>query len=212
MIRVIIADDHAIVREGLKQIVADSLDITIVGEASNGPELLEQLNAIPADVVVLDLTMPGRGGLDVLSTIKSTRPALPVLILSMHPADQYAVRVMRAGASGFLNKEAASTDLVNAIHTVADGRKYVSETVAEQLVTFISSPLSLAKHDLLSDREYQVMVKIASGRTITEVAEELSLSVKTVSTYRSRILDKMQLRTNAELTHYVITNGLDTLA
>lgn len=209
MIRVIVADDHGIVREGLKQIVAETPDISIVGEASNGPELLEQLEAIPTDVVVLDLSMPGRGGLDVLASIKSTRPLLPVLILSMHPADQYAVRVMRAGASGFLNKEAASTDLVKAIRLVADGRKYVSESVAEQLVTFISSPLSVARHDLLSDREYQVMIKIAAGNTVTEIASELSLSVKTVSTYRSRILEKMQLRTNAELTHYVITNGLD---
>lgn len=210
MIRVLIADDHGIVREGLKQIVAETPDLMVAAEASNGPELLELIQKTSVDVVVLDLSMPGRSGLEVLASIKAHKQDLPVLILSMHPADQYAVRVMRAGASGYLNKDSAVNDLVRAIRTVAEGRKFVTESVAEQLATFISSPQSMARHELLSDREYQVLIMIASGKTVTEIAEELTLSVKTVSTYRARILEKMQLKTNAELTHYVVSNHLDS--
>lgn len=210
MIRVLIADDHGIVREGLKQVVAETPDLMVAGEASNGTELLDLIQKISADVVIFDLSIPGRGGLEVLASIKAIKQDLPVLILSMHPADQYAVRVMRAGASGYLNKDSASTDLIRAIRTVAEGRKFVTESVAEQLATFISSPQSMARHELLSDREYQVLFMIASGKTVTEIAEELSLSVKTVSTYRSRVLEKMQLKTNAELTHYVVSNHLDS--
>ncbi|NUO20000.1 response regulator transcription factor [bacterium] len=209
MIRVFIVDDHKIVREGLKQILSETPDISLVGEASNGPDFLEQMETVRFDILVLDLTMPGRGGLDVLATVKRLRPELPVLVLSMHPEDQYAIRVIRAGASGYLNKEAAATDLVGAIRTVAEGKKFVTASVAEKLATYVSSRDTMAPHEQLSDREFQVLTLIASGKTVTEIANDLSLSVKTVSTYRSRILEKMQLKSNAELTHYVISNKLD---
>lgn len=208
MIRVFIVDDHKIVREGLKLILSETPDLSLVGEASNGPEFLEQYMSIRFDVLVLDLTMPGRGGLDVLATVKSQRPDLPVLVLSMHPEDQYAIRVIRAGASGFLNKEAASTELVGAIRTVAEGKKFVTASVAEKLAAYIGSRDTMTPHEQLSDREFQVLLMIASGKTVTEIGNDLSLSVKTVSTYRTRILEKMQLKTNAELTHYVISNNL----
>ncbi len=210
MIRVIIADDHGIIREGLKHVVATTTDLVVVGEARNGTELLDLVQKMSVDVVVLDLSNLDRNGLELLSALRGMNPGLPVLILSMHAADQYAVRVMRAGASGYLNKEAASTDLIRAVRTVAEGRKFVTESVAEQLAMFVSSPQSMSRHELLSEREYQVLCMIASGKTVTEIAEELNLSVKTISTYRTRIIEKMQLKTNAELTHYVVSNHLDS--
>lgn len=208
MIRVLIADDHAIVRQGLKQILAETDDMLVCAETGEPSEILPLLEHGGVNVVVLDLSMPGRGGMDVLKQIRADHSSLPVLILSMHPTEQYAVRVMRAGASGYLNKDAASAELVNAIRQISSGRKYVTPDVAEQLAQALLEGHAGAPHEALSDREYQVMLKIASGKTVGEIAEAMSLSVKTVSTYRARVLEKMSMSTNAELTRYVITNQL----
>jgi len=208
MIRILIADDHAIVRAGLKQIIADTDDLQVTGEASNGQEVLDALERDAYDVVVLDLSMPGRGGLDALKQIHSAYPQLPVLILSMHPEEQYAVRALRSGASGYLSKESASEELVAAIRHTASGRKYVSPSLAEHLADEVAGSDLEEPHHSLSDRELQVLCMIASGQTVSNIADELSLSVKTVSTYRERILLKMKMRSNAELTHYAIKNHL----
>jgi len=208
MIKILIADDHAIVRRGLKQILAETPDMVVAGEAHNGQELLEKARGHQWDVVVLDISMPGRGGLDILKQLKSERPKLPVLMLTIHPEDQYAVRVLRAGASGYLTKESAPDHLVEAIRKVARGGKYISPHLAEKLA-FNLEPLSEKPlHEALSDREFQVLRFIASGKTVKEIGEELSLSVKTISTYRTRILEKMKMRNNAELTHYAIQQKL----
>ena len=208
MTKVLIADDHPIVREGLKQIVAEATDIVITGEASNGNDVLDEVRTSQYNVVVLDLTMPGISGLDLLKQIRLEYPSLPVLILSMHPEDQFALRLLRAGASGYLNKESAAERLVEAIRKVASGGKYVSPALAEKLVVNLGSDFAGPLHEMLSDREFQVLCLIASGKTLTEIAEELSLSVKTISTYRSRILEKMNMNSNAELTRYAIENNL----
>jgi DNA-binding NarL/FixJ family response regulator len=208
MIKILIADDHAIVRRGLKQILAETPDMVVAGEAHNGQELLEKARSDQWDVVVLDISMPGRGGLDILKQLKSERPKLPVLMLTIHPEDQYAVRVLRAGASGYLTKESAPDHLVEAIRKVARGGKYVSAHLAEKLVFNLESISEKPPHETLSDREFQVLRLIASGKTVKEIGEELSLSVKTISTYRSRILEKMKMKNNAELTHYAIQQKL----
>jgi two-component system, NarL family, invasion response regulator UvrY len=208
MIKILIADDHAIVREGLKQIIADTSDLVVAAEAADGQEVLDLVEKESFDVIVLDLSMPGRGGLDALKTLKSVHPSLPVLILSMHPEDQYAIRVLKAGAAGYLTKESAPAELVNAIRRVASGRKYVTASLAEALANDVGRQSSDLPHQELSDREFQVMCLIASGLTVSEIGPKLSLSVKTVSTYRERILAKMQMKTNAELTHYVMANHL----
>ena len=207
MIRIFIADDHAIVREGLKQIVADSSDIIVAGEATHGGEVLGKVLKNNYDVVLLDITMPGGNGLELLKELKSQRPSSPILILSIHPEEQYALRSLKAGASGYLTKGCASDELICAIRRVAGGGKYISLSLAEKLAdTFgIGSKLS---HELLSDREYQVMSMIASGKTIGEIAHELSLSVKTISTHRHHILEKMGMKTNAKLVHYAVQNQL----
>ena len=207
MIKILIADDHAIVREGLKQIVAETSDMVVVDEASNGQETLDKVWKNDYDVVVLDISMPGRSGLDILKQLKGERSKLPILVLSMHPENQYAVRVLKAGADGYLTKESAPDELIAAIRRVSLGRKYVSSSLAEKLAFDLEieeKPL----HETLSDREYRVMCMIASGKTVTEIAEEFSLSVKTISTYRSRALEKMEMRNNSELTHYAIKNLL----
>jgi two-component system invasion response regulator UvrY len=208
MIKILIADDHAIVREGLKQILSESPDLVVVAEASTGQEVLEKIGKNDLDLVVLDIAMPGRGGLDILKEIKSQRPRLSVLMLSMYPEEQYAVRVLKSGASGYLTKESAPAELVRAIRQISQGKKYISPSLAEKLAIDLEISPDRPPHETLSDREYQVMCMIASGKTLREIADGLSLSIKTISTYRSRILEKMNMKTNAELTHYAIKNKL----
>ena len=208
MIKVLIADDHAIVRSGLKQILAETSDIVVAGEAANGREAQEKVRAQPWDVLVLDITMPGRSGLDILKDIRQTHRELPVLVLSMHAEEQFATRMLKAGASGYLNKESAPDELVKAIRKVHAGGKYISAAQAERMVAELTGDPNKLPHELLSDREYEILCLIGSGKTPTEIARELSLSVKTVSTYRSRILEKLHLSTNAQLTHYAIKSGL----
>lgn len=208
MIKILIADDHTIVRKGLKQILAETPDMVVVDEASNGNEVLAKVRKDDYSVVLLDISMPGKSGLDVLKELKSDRPKLPVLILSMYPEEQYAVRVLRAGASGYLTKEGAPEELIAAIRKVVQGKKYVSASLAEKLAFDLESDSQKPLHETLSDREFQVMRMIASGKTVSEISEELSLSVKTISTYRTRILEKMRMKNNAELTHYAVQNRL----
>ncbi len=207
MIRVLIADDHAIVRQGLKQILAESSEITVTGEAANGVDALRLSRSGEYDVVVLDVSMPDRNGLDVLKQIRKDVPQLPVLMLSMHPEDQLGVRAIKEGAAGYLSKQSAPEQLVAAIQQVAGGRKYISSTLAEQLANAIGGG-EAALHDTLSTREYQTLCMIASGKTLTAVGEALKISVKTVSVYRARLLEKMRMKNNAELTHYAIKHNL----
>jgi DNA-binding NarL/FixJ family response regulator len=208
MIRVIIADDHTIVREGLKQIMNDTGDMAVTAEASTGQEALDMLLREDCDVAVLDIAMPGKNGLEVLKEIRHQKPKLPVLILSMYPEDQYAVRVLKAGADGYLTKESAPQDLISAVRRLYAGKKYISPMLAERLALTLESDSTRPPHEILSDREYQVLCRIASGKTVKEIADELALSVKTISTYRSRILEKMSMKNNAELTYYAIHNSL----
>ncbi|OHD70946.1 MAG: DNA-binding response regulator [Spirochaetes bacterium RBG_16_49_21] len=208
MKKIIIADDHEIVRAGLKQIIAGDSDMVVAGEATNGQELLEMVRKKKYDVVLLDIKMPGRSGLEILKQLKLEQPSLPVLVLSMHPEEQYAVRTIKAGASGYITKETAPEKLKEAIHKVCRGGKYISPTLAEKLADSIADSRNNPLHEYLTDREFQVLCMIASGKRITDIARELFLSVKTISTYRQRILEKMHLKNNAELTHYVIANGL----
>lgn len=208
MIRILIADDHAIVREGLKQIIADIPDMVVAGEAADGQAVLDLVSKDDWDVVLLDIGMPGRGGVDILKQLKYERPKLPVLILSMYPEEQYAVRCLKAGASGYLTKESTPDELVSAIRKVTTGGRYVSASLAEKLAFDLQIDFEKPSHETLSDREYQVMLLIASGKTVSETADELSLSVKTISTYRSRILEKMRMKSNLELMHYAIKHGL----
>ncbi len=208
MIRILIADDHAIVREGLKQIVAQTMDIVVAGEASNAAETLEMVRKLPIDLLLLDISMPGRSGLDVLVEIKRDLPEIPVLILSLHPEDQYALRMLKAGASGYVTKESASDQLIHAIRKVASGGKYMSMPLAEKLVFGMVKDKGLAPHEILSNREFQVFRMIAGGKTVGEIADELSLSAKTISTNRARIMEKMGLRNNAEFTQYAISHKL----
>lgn len=208
MIKILIADDHPIVRKGLKQILAETPNIVVAGEANNGAEVLTKVLKNEYDMVLLDISMPGRDGIDTLKELKDLKPNLPVLILSIHSEDQYAMRVLRAGAYGYLTKESAPEELISAIRTVSLGRKYISPSVAEQLVFNLDNNAEKRPHDKLSDREYQVMHMIASGKTVKEISEDLSLSVKTISTYRARIFEKMKMKNIAELIRYAIKNGL----
>ncbi|WP_050477154.1 response regulator [Herbaspirillum rhizosphaerae] len=207
-IKVAIADDHAIVREGLKQICSSTKDIVVVGSAENGLETIKLCRLGNCDVLLLDIVLPDRTGIDVLKQIKKEMPKLPVLILSIHREDQYAIRALKAGAAGFLSKQAAPSDLINAIRQAAAGRKYISPSLAQELANQIGFDHETPLHETLSDREYQTMVMIASGKTVSDIASELLLSVKTISMYRSRVLAKMKLRHNAELTHYALKNNL----
>jgi two-component system, NarL family, invasion response regulator UvrY len=208
MIKVVVVDDHAVVREGLKRIVSESGGMTVSGEAADGHEAMRVIRSQPCDVVLLDITMPNKSGLDVLKELHAESPRLPVLVLSMHPEDQYAVRVLRAGAAGYVTKESAPAKLVQAIRKVVRGGKYVSPALAERLVFDLGTDTDKAPHELLSDREYQVLCMIASGKTVTQIADDLALSVKTVSTYRVRILEKLKMKNNAEMTRYAIKEGL----
>lgn len=208
MIRVLIADDHSVVREGIKQILNAMPDMRVVDEASTGEDVLRKARGSEWDVLVLDISMPGRSGFDILLDLQSEMPQRPVLVLSMHAEDQYARRVLKAGASGYLNKESVPEELIKAIRKVVEGGKYVSPSLAEQLAFEMGSPATLTPHENLSDREFQVLRMIAAGQSVSQIAQELSLSVKTVSTYRARILEKMNMTTNADLIHYAIDNKL----
>ncbi len=208
MIRVLIADDHAVVRQGLRQILEGVPDMALVAEAADGHEALARARAEECDVLLLDITMPGLGGIDVLKELQAQRPNLPVLILSMHAEDQFAVRLLKAGAAGYLTKESAPEELVQAIRKVAAGGKYVSPSLAEKLAFELGPSAERPAHESLSDREFQVLQRIAAGSPVKEIAQDLSLSPKTVSTYRARILEKLNLRTNAELIHYAIRHHL----
>lgn len=208
MINVLIADDHAVVRRGLVQIISETMDLHVSAEASNGNEVLDLVRSQSFDAVVMDLNMPERSGLDTLNQIRAEFPDLPVLVLSMHSEDQYAVRMLRAGAAGYLTKESAPSQLVTAIRRVAEGGKYMSAAVAEALLQRLDSKVEGPLHEQLSDREFQVMRLLASGKSVTEIGEMLSLSVKTISTYRARVLDKMNMKSNADLTHYALKNEL----
>ena len=208
MIRVLVADDHGVVREGLKQIIADSPDLDAVGEASNGEETLEKALTLDCDMVVLDITMPGRNGFDVMRELRAQKPDLRVLMLSMHSEEQYAVRALRAGASGYVNKESAPQELMAAIQKVARGGRYISSSLAETIAFNLARGGEGKPHESLSDREYQVLCMIGSGRTVKQIADELMLSTKTVSTYRQRLLEKMRMSSNAELIRYAIRSRL----
>ena len=208
MIRILVADDHAIVRNGLKQIVSDTPDMIVAGEASNGQEALNKALEDDYDVVLLDITMPDRSGLDVLKEIKSQKPELPVLILSIHPEEQYAVRALKAGAAGYLTKESAPEELIRAMQKVSCGDKYVTSSLAEKLASVLKTGVEKPLHQALSDREYEVFCMIVSGKRVKQIADELLLSTKTISTYRSRILRKMNMNNNVELTRYAIQNQL----
>jgi two-component system, NarL family, invasion response regulator UvrY len=208
MLRVLIADDHPVFRRGLKQIIAETSDLVVADEAADGREALLKARTGDYDVVLLDISMPFKNGLDVLSQLKSERPTLSVLMLSMHPEEQYAVRAVRAGASGYLTKESAPEELVAAIRKVSRGGKYVSASLAETLASVLNEDDKRLPHETLANREYQVMLLIASGKSVSEIAQELSLSVKTVSTYRARILEKLRMANNAEIIRYATKNEL----
>ena len=208
MNKILIVDDHSVVRAGLRQIISEASGMSVVDEAASANEALIKLRKDNYSAVVLDVAMPDKSGLDVLKELKSEFPNLAVLMLSMYPEDQYAIRSLRAGASGYMTKDSAPEELVSAIRTVALGRKYISHHLAEKLAFNLDADTSKEPHELLSDREYQVLCMMASGKAVSEVADQLCLSVKTISTYRSRILEKMQMKNNAELTNYAIKNGL----
>ncbi|WP_332748773.1 response regulator transcription factor [Hydrogenophaga sp.] len=208
MIRIGIVDDHAIVRTGLRQFLAEHVDLRVTGEANNGREALELARGGEVDVLLMDISMPEQGGVDALQAIKARFPDLAVLILSGFPEAQYATTLLRYGASGYLNKDCAPEDIVNAIRTVARGRRYVSPAVAELLADGAAGATEQAPHELLSERELQVFLRLAQGETIGHMAEQMFLSVKTVSTYRSRVLEKLKLASNSDLTYYALKNGL----
>jgi DNA-binding NarL/FixJ family response regulator len=204
MIRLLLADDHQIVREGLKGILSAQPDLAVAGEAANGDEVMARVHAGEFDVLVLDISMPGRNGIEVIKLVRQERPGLPVLVLSMHQEDQYAVRALRAGAAGYLTKDSAGAELVSAIRKVAAGGRYITPAVAEQLALQIGRAEELPAHRLLSDREYEVFRLLAAGRSVTEIADQLALSVKTISTHKSRLMEKMRLGTQADLIRYAI--------
>jgi len=208
MIRILIADDHAIIRKGLKEIVGDAEDIIVTGEASNGQEALQNVENDDFDMVVLDISMPGLNGIDVLKQLKKHNPTLPVLILSIYPEEQYAIRAFKAGADGYLTKESVPEELISAIHRVSRGKKYISDSLAEQFALNVEMDRDRPLHDMLSDREHQVLCMIGKGKRLKEIADELYLSEKTVSTYRTRILEKLNLRRNQELIIYAMRNNL----
>lgn len=208
MIRILIADDHTIVRKGLRQILAEEFTDSVIEEVGDADELIKNVIKSKWDIVISDLTMPGKSGLEALQEIKQLVPSLPVLILSIHPEEQYAIRVLKAGASGYLSKDTAPDELVNAVRRVLMGKKFITLSVAEKIANSFDRDKEKHLHETLSDRELNVFKMIASGKSVTEIAEGLSLSVTTVSTYRARIMAKMNMKTNANLTLYAIEHGL----
>ena len=208
MIKIIIADDHAFMREGIKKTIQDEIDMQVIGEASNANEALAIMKDSDADIAIIDISMPGKSGLDILKDLKAMKKKFKVLILSMHPEDRFAIRALKAGAVGYLTKESAPDELVKAIRTVLTGRKYVSKALAEKLIDLLSDDNEGLPHERLSDREYEVFIKIASGKKAIAIAEELSISVHTVNTYRARILEKLGMSSNVELTQYAMHNNL----
>jgi DNA-binding NarL/FixJ family response regulator len=208
MLKLLIVDDHEVVRRGVKTIFDEESGTMVFGEASTAPEALKRISEQDWDIVILDLSLPGRSGLDLLRELKHLRPRLPVLILSMHSEEQYARRALKAGASGYMTKDSSRTELVRAVKRVVEGGKYVSATLAEQLAVDLQSGTHRPPHEKLSDREFEILCLIASGKTVGEIADMVSLSDKTISTYRARVLEKMNMKTNAELTHYAISNQL----
>jgi DNA-binding NarL/FixJ family response regulator len=206
--RILIADDHAILRKGLKEILLEEYPFSEIEEASDADSLFKKAITGQWDVIITDISMPGRSGLDALHDIKQHSPKTPVLVLSIYPEDQYATRVLKAGASGYINKDAAPTELVNAVEKVLQGRKYITPSIAEKLANDLNKETDKPLHELLTDREFDVMKLLASGIPILEIASQLSLSPTTISTYRARILEKMGLKSNAELTKYALHNGL----
>ncbi len=208
MIRVILCDDHAMLRRGIRDTLSEAVDIKVVAESGSYSEVRETLRNHPCDVLLLDLNLPGRGGLEVLASVRESHPEVKTLIVSMFPEDQYAIRCLKAGAQGYLNKGGDPADLARAVRTVMQGRKYVTPEVAQMLVESLNAPADAALHDALSEREMQTLIKIGSGKRLADIAVELMLSPKTVSVYRSRLLEKLKLTNNAELTVYAIRNGL----
>jgi len=208
VIKILIADDHAIFREGIKHILAETQDIVVAGFAENGFDAIKLARRGIGDVILLDISLPDRNGIEVLKQLRKECPDLAILMLSMYREEQYAIRSLRAGAGGYLNKQSAPADLVNAIRLIASGKKYISAALAQELANQIGNDHDMPLHETLSDREYQTLTLIASGKSVSEIALELSLSVKTISMYRSRLLQKMKLKHNAELTHYAIKNHL----
>jgi DNA-binding NarL/FixJ family response regulator len=206
--KIIIVDDHELIREGLKKVTAKESDIEVMGEASNSDELFELLDKHEVDIIVLDISMPGRSGIDIITDIKMQAPNTKILMLSMHPEDRFAVQALKAGASGYITKNNASKSLVVALHRICDGRKYISSTLAEQLATELEMNYEKPLHESLSTREFEVMRLIAQGKAVRDIAEVLSISANTVSSYRSRIMEKMRMKTNAEIIRYAIENNL----
>jgi len=208
MIKIFIADDHAIVRKGLKQIISETPDMIVSEEADNGLEALDKISENNYDVILLDISMPGKNGLEILRLVKRKKPKLPVLMLSVHPEEQYAIRSLRAGAAGYLTKESAPDELIAAIRKISKGGKFVNASLAEKLISELEIYVEKPSHETLSDREYQVMCMSAMGKTLKEIAQELSLSIQTVSTYRTRILEKMNMTSIAEVIRYAVKHGL----
>ena len=208
MIKILVADDHAVVRAGLKRIIDDIPGMVVADEASSGQEVLEKALEKDYDIVLLDITMPGRSGFDILKELRSQKPNLSILFLSVHPEEQYATRVLRMGASGYMTKESVTEELSTALLKVASGGKYISSSLAERLASELEANSAQAPHRILSNREFQVLCMIASGKAVKDIAKELFLSVKTISTYRSRILQKMNMGNNAEIIRYAIDNEL----
>jgi DNA-binding NarL/FixJ family response regulator len=209
MIKILIADDHAIMREGLKLIVAQEIDMKVFGEAGSSNELFELLEKDSWDILILDINMPGKSGLDALKEIKYNYPKIPILILSMYSEEQYGIRSIKAGASGYLKKASAPEELVKAIRMIVQGGKYISSSLAEKMADILAQDYQKIPHENLSDREYQIMLKIASGKTAESIADELSISIHTVYSYRNRILEKLGVKSNVEITQYVLSNNLN---
>jgi two-component system invasion response regulator UvrY len=208
MLRICIADDHAIVRKGLKQILSETADLVVADEAATGQELLNKVAKGRFDVVLLDISMPGRNGLEILKELRAERPKLPVLILSIYPEEQYAVRALKSGAAGYLTKESAPEELIAAIRRISQGKKYVTASLAEKLAAYLETDLEKPPHESMSNREFSILCMIGAGKSVSEIAGDLRLSVKTISTYRGRILKKLGLKNNAEIMKYAIRNGL----
>ncbi len=208
MIRILIVDDHTVVRSGIRHILSETSDISVEAEASSGHEALEQLRSIPVDMVLLDISMPDRSGLDMIKIFRAEHPDIHILILTMHPEEQYAVRALKNGASGYLTKDSAHSELIDAIRKISSGRKYITASLAERLAGMLDINIEQPQHEKLSDRELEVMLLIAAGNSMTDVADALHLSIKTVSTYKSRILGKMDLKSTADIIRYAIKNNL----